>query len=360
MPSFQSPHEKDFCMGSADCVRRHLQAGTLRGPQFVDAPGAYLILSGEALYRMDYRELLATHNESGADITIATVKRKLRDVDARTLGVCSVDKSDGSVYGFREKPTVDELKELAECEEGAASLADCDVNVNMGVYIFSKKAMDGLIGHIEYVQEQLDFGKHIIPMGIGAGFNVHAHEHDAYWQPIRTLREWYDTNLDLCRVKRGPDASTVGGAGSMLDPDFPITTLPRCLPPARFRGESSCEGSVISEGVVVGDACAIRDCVVGPCCVFGDGVVAEGCILIGHPEMAHLHGDDVPDVGDGCELRNVVLERDVVVGAGCRLINEGAVKDLDAVDKKTGLGYVIQDGIIVVTKGTVLEPGTVI
>jgi len=167
-------------MGSADCVRRHLQAGTLRGPQFVDAPGAYLILSGEALYRMDYRELLATHNESGADITIATVKRKLRDVDARTLGVCSVDKSDGSVYGFREKPTVDELKELAECEEGAASLADCDVNVNMGVYIFSKKAMDGLIGHIEYVQEQLDFGKHIIPMGIGAGFKVHAHEHDAY------------------------------------------------------------------------------------------------------------------------------------------------------------------------------------
>ena len=360
LPSFQSPHEKDFCMGSADCVRRHLQAGTLRGPQFVDAPGAYLILSGEALYRMDYRELLATHNESGADITIATVKRKLRDVDARTLGVCSVDKSDGSVYGFREKPTVDELKELAECEEGAASLADCDVNVNMGVYIFSKKAMDGLIGHIEYVQEQLDFGKHIIPMGIGAGFKVHAHEHDAYWQPIRTLREWYDANLDLCRVKRGPDASTVGGAGSMLDPDFPITTLPRCLPPARFRGESSCEGSVISEGVVVGDACAIRDCVVGPCCVFGDGVVAEGCILIGHPEMAHLHGDDVPDVGDGCELRNVVLERDVVVGAGCRLINEGAAKDLDAVDEKTGLGYVIQDGIIVVTKGTVLEPGTVI
>ena len=53
-------------------------------------------------------------------------------------------------------------------------------------------------------------------------------------------------------------------------------------------------------------------------------------------------------------------QRDVVVGAGCRLINEGAVKDLDAVDKKTGLGYVIQDGIIVVTKGTVLEPGTVI
>ena len=60
-------------------------------------------------------------------------------------------------------------------------------------------------------------------------------------------------------------------------------------------------------------------------------------------------------------LRRQSLERiDVVVGAGCRLINEGAVKDLDAVDKKTGLGYVIQDGIIVVTKGTVLKPGTVI
>ena len=69
-------------MGSADSVRRHYKAGSLRGPSFSQEPEAYLILSGEALYRMDYSAMLKTHNDSGADITIATARRRLGDLDA--------------------------------------------------------------------------------------------------------------------------------------------------------------------------------------------------------------------------------------------------------------------------------------
>lgn len=362
LPSFQTPDEKNWSFGSADCVRRHLQAGALRGPHGVSEPEAYLILSGEALYRMDYGEMLKTHNESGADITIAVSKRKLGEVDATNLGVCSVDPEatggvECPVWGFREKPSLDELKEMAMCEENATSLADCDVHVNMGVYIFSKKAMNDLLNVIECVEEQLDFGKHIIPMAVGAGHNVQAHEHKGYWQPIRTQRDWYDANMGLCEPRAGEDPSSVS---SMIDPNFQIWTLPRCLPPARFCGDVNTEASIVSEGVVVGANSKILKSIVGPCVVLGERVDLEGCIFIGHPEVAHLHGDDVPDVGDGAVLKNCVVHSDARVGEGCVLTNAAGVKDFDGVDEETGFGYVIQDGIITIMQGTTIEPGTII
>ena len=362
LPSFQTPEEKDWSFGSADCVRRHLQAGALRGPHGVTEPEAYLILSGEALYRMDYGEMLETHNESGADITIAVSKRRLGEVDATNIGVCSVDPEatgdvECPVWGFREKPSLDELKEMAMCEDDGSSLDDCDVHVNMGVYIFSKKAMDDLLNVIECVEEQLDFGKHIIPMAIAAGHNVQAHAHQGYWQPIRTQRDWYDANMGLCEPRAGEDPNCVS---SMIDPNFQIWTLPRCLPPARFCGDVNTEASIVSEGVVVGANSKILKSIVGPCVVLGEKVDLEGCIFIGHPEVAHLHGDDVPDVGDGAVLKNCVVHSDARVGEGCVLTNAEGVKDFDGVDKKTGFGYVIHDGIITIMQGTTIEPGTII
>lgn len=92
LPSFQSPDEKGWSSGSADCVRRHLQAGSLKGRSADPEPLAYIILSGEALYRMDYNDLLRTHNDTGADVTIATCRRRLGDVDATNLGICSVSE----------------------------------------------------------------------------------------------------------------------------------------------------------------------------------------------------------------------------------------------------------------------------
>jgi glucose-1-phosphate adenylyltransferase len=138
LPSYQSPGDKGWSSGSADCVRRHLQAGSLKGRSADPEPKAYLILSGEALYRMDYGELLRTHNETGAEITIATSRRRLGDVDATNLGICSISEEDTAVYGFREKPTLDELKKMAVCDGDDQKLEDCEVTVNMGVYIFSR------------------------------------------------------------------------------------------------------------------------------------------------------------------------------------------------------------------------------
>ncbi len=359
LPSNQTVREKSWSLGSADCVRRHLQSGALKGPGQWE-PEAYLLLSGEALYRMDYQDMLKTHNETGADITIGVSKQRLGDVDATNLGICSVYTDDTQVYGFREKPKPDELRELAQCEKNVSDLNDCHVHVNMGVYIFSRRAMKELVGVIEHIDEgtSVDFGRDIIPMALGSNYQIHAHEHGGFWQPIRNLREWYESNLSIC----SPDLfrKMYAGASDLIDVSKDqVFTVPRTLPPARFTGVSDCESSLISDGVVVANGCRIKDSVVGPCVVFGEDVSVERVIFNGHPEMAHIHGNDVPDVGRGSVLLGCVVQSDVLIGAGCVLTNKKGVKKAEVVDEN-GHGYVIENGLITILEGTVLEAGTVI
>lgn len=376
LPSFQTIDDQGWSMGSADCVRRHYKAGALRGPGFVPAPEAYLILSGEALYRMDYGQMLKTHNETGADITIGTARRRLSELDVTNLGMVGIEENaDGTFQGgkvtrFLEKPDKKALEAVAVCYEGAEFLSDCDVHVNMGVYIFSKRAMDSLLGRIDCVtldpesEERLDFGKNILPMAVQHGFSVVAHQHDGYWQPIRNLREWYDANLALCVEAEGPFAYS---AASMIDHENPLHSVPRCLPPARFTGKVEMTNSIVSEGVLVGGGSSVTNSVLGPCVVLGENTTIIECIFIGHQETGYLHGDGAADVGSGSVLRNCVVHSDVVIGENCVLTNENGEKDKNGldinrvtVDPETGKGYVIQDGIIVFMPGTVVAAGTVI
>lgn len=359
LPSNQTVREKSWSLGSADCVRRHLQSGALQGPGQWE-PDAYLVLSGEALYRMDYQDMLKTHNETGADITIGVSKQRVGDVDATNLGICSVYSDDTQVYGFREKPSQTELREMAQCPSGETSLDDCNVHVNMGVYIFSRRAMKELVEVIEHIDEgtQLDFGRDILPMAIATDYQIHAHEHGGFWQPVRNLREWYESNISICSPHLF--RKMYAGASDLIDVSKdPVFTVPRTLPPARFSGESECDSSLISDGVVVANGCMIKDSVVGPCVVFGEGVSVERVVFNGHPEMAHIHGNDVPDVGAGSVVYGCVVQSDVLIGAGCILTNEKRVKKAEVIDDE-GHGYIIDDGIITILEGTVLEAGTVI
>ena len=359
LPSNQTVREKSWSLGSADCVRRHLQSGALQGPGQWE-PDAYLVLSGEALYRMDYQDMLKTHNETGADITIGVSKQRVGDVDATNLGICSVYSDDTQVYGFREKPSQTELREMAQCPSAQTSLDDCNVHVNMGVYIFSRRAMKELVEVIEHIDEgtQLDFGRDILPMAIATDYQIHAHEHGGFWQPVRNLREWYESNISICSPHLF--RKMYAGASDLIDVSKdPVFTVPRTLPPARFSGESQCDSSLISDGVVVANGCVIKDSVVGPCVVFGEGVSVERVVFNGHPEMAHIHGNDVPDVGAGSVVYGCVVQSDVLIGAGCVLTNEKRVKSAEVIDDE-GHGYIIDDGIITILEGTVLAAGTVI
>ena len=94
--------------------------------------------------------------------------------------------------------------------------------------------------------------------------------------------------------------------------------------------------------------------------VLGEGVEVRESIFIGHQETGYLHGDGAPDVGRNSVLKNCVVHSDVVIGEGCVLTNEAGVREHNGVDIQSGLGYMIQDGIIVFMPGTKVDPGTVI
>ena len=108
---------------------------------------------------------------------------------------------------------------MAMCEDDGSSLDDCDVHVNMGVYIFSKEG-DGRSAERHRVRGgAAGFRQAHHPMAIAAGHNVQAHAHQGYWQPIRTQRDWYDANMGLCEPRAGEDPNCVS---SMIDPNFQI------------------------------------------------------------------------------------------------------------------------------------------
>lgn len=364
LPSYQRPEEKTWSTGSADSVRRHYQAGTLQGKSHggcLSVPKAYIICSGESLYQMDYNDILKTHNETGAEITIATQKRKVGDIDYHNLGVLSMREDMATaVEHFKEKPSVDELKEIAVCGDESEKLEDCEVAVNMGIYVFSERIMRDLLGRIECVADDmsLDLGKDFIPMAIGSGYAVHAHEYAGYWQPIRTFRDWYDANMELCRSGLTPEEKA-NTAASLVSHEFKIFTIARCLPPAKFNGDVYTEGTIASEGVCVGANTKLTNALIGPCVAIGPDCDIADTIFVGNLSMNSIHNANVPDVGKGSVLRGVVVDRDVVIGEGCVINNARGWKSHEATDAD-GHGYVIQDGIVTLLQGTVLPPGTVI
>lgn len=347
LPTYQTQHSKEWATGSADVLRRHLESGALRRQYGTVDAEAFLILSGEALYQMDYRQMLDEHNRKGADITIAIHEVSAGDVNG--LGVVASEPS-GRVYNFKEKPTMGEIRQISDCHENQP-LDECSLNASMGVYIFSQRA----------VKELLEKTSHnslgdIIPLAITQPdkYRVYAHKFEDHWQPIRNLREWFETNIALTGAAGAEAPLSIErfnlGNGA-------VWTKARFLPPARFHGESEIVSSITSDGSITRGGCFIKDSIVGPSAVVGKNVRLERCIITGSP--GSNHGKDSksePDIGDGSVLREVVCDSLATIGKNCVITNEAGVQDLD----KSEEGYVICDGIVTILRGTNIPDGTVI
>jgi glucose-1-phosphate adenylyltransferase len=213
----QTPENPNWFQGTADAVRQYLWL-----LEEWDAE-EYLILSGDHLYRMDYRLFIQRHRETGADITLSVIP--IDDRRASDFGLMKIDDS-GRVIDFSEKPKGDALanmrvdttilgltKEQAELQPYIAS---------MGIYVFKK---DVLIKLLKESLESTDFGKEIIP-DAAKDYNVQAYLFDDYWEDIGTIEAFYDANLALTQQPQPPF--------SFYDEDAPIYTRPRYLPPTKL------------------------------------------------------------------------------------------------------------------------------
>ena len=238
--------------GTADAVRQNLRY--LQQPDVEKV----LILSGDQLYRMDFREMLATHETSGADVTIAAVP--VHAAAASGLGIMRVDDT-GRVVGFLEKPQTEEELSLVRTDpawidaQGIAS-GGRDCLASMGIYLFNRDLLIDVLEMTDY----RDFGKEVFPASIRAR-HVQLHLFDGYWEDIGTIKSFYEANLRL---------ASASPPFELAKPGAPVYSRARFLPPSRLDG-AQIRGSLMADGCVIGEGSVIENSVIGLRCLIGEG-----------------------------------------------------------------------------------------
>jgi glucose-1-phosphate adenylyltransferase len=329
----QTFEDEHWFQGTADAVRRN-------APIVADAAGdLVLILSGDHLYRMDYRNMLRDHVESEAEITLAVLPCNAEEI--ADFGAVRVDEA-GRVVEFREKPKTAETR--AGMEASPVLLAtrgvapDRPYLASMGIYLFRK---DALLKHLD--NDFSDFGHHVMPHAVDR-CRVQAHFFEGYWRDIGTIRAFYEAHMDLVR----PDAPF-----DFHDDDWPIFTHPRYLPGSRLT-DCRFHRTVLAGGGIVSD-CNVENSVIGIRTVMREVTVRRSLIMGGDPyHAAEAPGAPPLGIGRGSVIENAIIDKNVRIGRNVKILNEAKVQEAE------GEGYVIHDGIVVVPHNTILSDNTVI
>lgn len=341
----QTAENPSWFQGTADAVRQYLW---LLEEWDVDE---YIILSGDHLYRMDYRHFVEHHRQTKADITLSVVP--IGEKLASSFGLMKIDHT-GRVIDFSEKPKGDALKQM-QVDTTVLGLKPDEAKekpyiASMGIYVFSKEA---LIKLLQDNLEQTDFGKEIIP-GASADHNVQAYLFNDYWEDIGTIEAFYDANLALTRQPQPPF--------SFYDKEAPIYTRARYLPPTKLL-DSHVTQSIIGEGCILKD-CRIHHSVLGVRSRIEAGCVIEDTLIMGcdfyEPFAERKSGVEtgrVPlGIGEGTTVRRAIIDKNARIGQDVQIVNKDRVEEAE----REKQGFLIRNGIVVVLKNAVIPNGTVI
>ena len=341
----QTLENPNWFQGTADAVRQYLW---LLEEWNVDE---YLILSGDHLYRMDYRHFIQRHRETGADITLSVIP--IDERRASDFGLMKIDDS-GRVIDFSEKPKGEALikmrvdtsvlgltKEQAQEQPYIAS---------MGIYVFKKEVLFKLL---KEGLERTDFGKEIIP-DASKDYNVQAYLFDDYWEDIGTIEAFYHANLALTQQPQPPF--------SFYDEEAPIYTRPRYLPPSKLLDCQITE-SIIGEGCILKN-CRIQHSVLGVRSRIESGCVIEESLLMGADfyqasveRQSNVEKGDIPvGIGTDSLIRRAIIDKNASIGHDVKIINKDNVQEAD----RESQGFYIRSGIVVVLKNAVIPDGTII
>ncbi|HEY9847830.1 MAG TPA: glucose-1-phosphate adenylyltransferase [Leptolyngbyaceae cyanobacterium] len=341
----QTPENPNWFQGTADAVRQYLWL-----MEEWDAD-EFLILSGDHLYRMDYRQFLQRHRETKADITISVVP--MDEKRASDFGLMKIDDK-GRVVDFSEKPKGDALKQM-QVDTTVLGLTPEEAKkmpyiASMGIYIFKK---DVLIRLLKDAPERTDFGKEIIPAS-SKDHNVQAYLFGGYWEDIGTIEAFYDANLALTRQPKPPF--------SFYDENAPIYTRARYLPPTKLLDCKVTE-SMIGEGCILKE-CRIEHSVLGVRTRVEAGCVVEDSLLMGsdfyEPFSERQSNCDQGQVslgiGANSTIRRAIIDKNARIGCEVQIINKDHVQEADR-EKE---GFYIRSGIVVVLKNAIIPDKTVI
>jgi glucose-1-phosphate adenylyltransferase len=327
----QTPESSDWFQGTADAVRQAAR-------HFANYDAAYyLILAGDHLYRMDFCELLESHIERNADITIAA--QPVSAADATEMGIF-LFATQGQIAGFEEKPNQARLAEIGSSVPrglpAGGVTAEKPFVASMGIYVFSREVL------LEILQQPgVDFGKEIIPKALG-NHRVNPYVFRGYWADVGTIDAFYKANIDI---------TGRGAPFNFFHPRAPIYTHPRFLPGTRAYG-CRIEASIVAEGGYL-DHCEITDSVVGIRTRINTGSHITRSVLLG----ADFYEEETASqavplgIGRGVVLDRVIVDKNARIADGVRLVNDAGIDHADAD------GYCIRNGIIIVPKGASVTRG---
>ncbi|MFP4540351.1 MAG: glucose-1-phosphate adenylyltransferase [Opitutales bacterium] len=330
----------NWYQGTADAVRQNLHHIDLNDNDLV------LILSGDQLYQMDFRQLIDQHIETGADVTISA--KALRTTEVLGLGLMRVDEK-LTISEFVEKPTDPKvIADLVVDDQIAAKIEGPGKNpryvlANMGIYCFKASVLRSCLQN-----DYTDFGKEIIPTLL-TEYKVKSFVFQGYWEDIGTVRSLFNANLDLTEMVP---------SYNFFDNDQPVYTHARYLPASKINGASM-------EKVILADGCILNHCelyhsVIGVRSFVDTGTKLNNVVMMGADRFETV--EDRADnearkrphfgVGSHCLIRNAIIDKNARIGHNVKLDPAGKPDGFES-----GAIYV-RDGVLIVRKNGVVPDGT--
>lgn len=333
-PQIDEKGNEEWFKGTADAVRKTL-------PILLKSTADYfLILSGDQLYNINFREMVQFAKEKKSDVTIASIL--VEEPEAKRMGLLKIN-SNYSVTDFFEKPK--DSKTLKTFELKSNFYKQTNVKESgkkkflgsMGIYIFKREALVELLKK----DKRDDFGYHLIKTAV-KNKKTSTYIYNGYWEDIGTVSSYYEANLILTQSLKGLNT---------YDENNPIYTRPTFLPGPRIR-QTKISKSIICEGCMI-DAAEITNSIIGLRSLVKKGTVIQDSILMGnHFYMPPLHnGKPIKHdhwIGENCVIQKAIIDEHVQIGHGVELTNR---KNHKTFDKDP---IFVRDGIIIVSPGAKL------
>lgn len=341
LAAMQTFEDTSWYQGTADAVRKNLM-------HFLNNDFEYLlVLSGDQLYRMDFRRILMQHAETYADITIATIP-VVRSA-AQGLGIMQINP-ERRIVRFVEKPKEPEVLDSLRLDRDLYSKLGVEgedeyLLASMGIYVFNRDVVIRLLDN-----DLTDFGKHIIPSAIEK-HRVFSYIFQGYWEDIGTIGSFFQANLDL--VTELPRFN-------FYDMTSPIFSRPRFLPGSKING-AHIDHAMVADGCIINHA-DISQSVVGLRSTVGVGTKLHRVVLMGsdyyESQSSILENEMVgkPKIGIGqnCRVENAIIDKNARIGDNVVISPTGKPETLDHPL------YSIRDGVVVIPKNGVIPHGMVI
>ena len=301
LPPYEKSTNSEWYTGTANAIYQNLEYMGQYNPDYV------LILSGDHIYKMDYKIMLDYHKANNADITIAAMPVPIEE--AKRFGIVVTD-DDNRITEFEEKP-----------ENPKSNLA------SMGIYIFSWKVLKNALIALKD-QNECDFGKHVIPHCFENNKRLFAYEYNGYWKDVGTLNSYWEANMELIDIIP---------VFNLYEEFWKIYTRTDAIPPQYISSDAFIEksiigdgseiygkvyNSVIGSGVVIEEGAVVRDSIIMQDTVIGKNTSVEKAIIAEEVVI----GDNV-EIGVGEEAENVlkpkIYNSGLVTIGECTVIPDG-------------------------------------